>query len=303
MRSDPDMPPPTCALQPPSTEAMYGKAAVLLWRSSNIEGNSYRNIEGYPVSLVVREALSRWTIKRFRILKAHLGGTRKKEEETRRTTAPRPAPEIYLRIWGKFRIRTRRKRKPNRIAFRQKISSHRSLALRILCLISRLFRVHDPPDPDLILARDSKMGLLGQRAVSNPSAVLSALVSKRDNLQDELRVIERQIYDLETTYLQDSNQNGSVLKGFEGFLSSSKSTANLKRSRRFQPEDRLFSLSSITSPVREGRIRSRSITGGGTPANGQGKPKKGGRISLREGKRLRPSIEQELDDEEDLDIV
>ncbi|URE46011.1 Chromatin modification-related protein [Musa troglodytarum] len=147
------------------------------------------------------------------------------------------------------------------------------------------------------------MGLLGQRAVSNPSAVLSALVSKRDNLQDELRVIERQIYDLETTYLQDSNQNGSVLKGFEGFLSSSKSTANLKRSRRFQPEDRLFSLSSITSPVREGRIRSRSITGGGTPANGQGKPKKGGRISLREGKRLRPSIEQELDDEEDLDIV
>ncbi|RZR71031.1 hypothetical protein BHM03_00002943 [Ensete ventricosum] len=82
------------------------------------------------------------------------------------------------------------------------------------------------------------MGLLGQRAVSNPSAVLSALVSKRDNLQDELRVIERQvehgmqqllsicmIYDLETTYLQDSNQNGSVLKGFEGFLSSSKSTA------------------------------------------------------------------------------
>ncbi|URE46015.1 Chromatin modification-related protein [Musa troglodytarum] len=101
------------------------------------------------------------------------------------------------------------------------------------------------------------MGLLGQRAVSNPSAVLSALVSKRDNLQDELRVIERQIYDLETTYLQDSNQNGSVLKGFEGFLSSSKSTANLKRSRRFQPEDRLFSLSSITSPVVEEHVAGR----------------------------------------------
>ncbi|RZR90911.1 hypothetical protein BHM03_00018917, partial [Ensete ventricosum] len=59
-----------------------------------------------------------------------------------------------------------------------------------------------------------------QRAASNPSAMLAALVSKRDKLQDELRV-----YDLETTYLQDSNQNGSVLKGFEGFLSSSKGTA------------------------------------------------------------------------------
>ncbi|RWW79286.1 hypothetical protein BHE74_00012428, partial [Ensete ventricosum] len=83
------------------------------------------------------------------------------------------------------------------------------------------------------------MGLSGQRAASNPSAMLAALVSKRDKLQDELRVIERQVgprswliffslpqvYDLETTYLQDSNQNGSVLKGFEGFLSSSKGTA------------------------------------------------------------------------------
>ncbi|KAG6474221.1 hypothetical protein ZIOFF_068145 [Zingiber officinale] len=124
--------------------------------------------------------------------------------------------------------------------------------------------------------------LLGQRASSNPSAVLTAFMSKREKLQDELRAIERQVYDLETTYLQDSNQNGSVLKGFEGFLSSSKSTAkflflieqgsgsgltylrhtldsdknticncisSLKRSRKFQPEDRLFSLSSITSPA------------------------------------------------------
>lgn len=37
------------------------------------------------------------------------------------------------------------------------------------------------------------MGLSGQRAASNPSAMLAALVSKRDKLQDELRVIERQV--------------------------------------------------------------------------------------------------------------
>ncbi|WOL02927.1 hypothetical protein Cni_G11646 [Canna indica] len=156
------------------------------------------------------------------------------------------------------------------------------------------------------------MGLLGQRAASNPSAMLAALLSKRDKLQDELRAIERQVYDLETSYLQDSNQNGSVLKGFEGFLSSSKSTANLKRSRKFQPEDRLFSLSSITSPAVEEHVAGRDdgrseygpgrLKGGGTPANGQGKPKKGGRIASREAKRLRPSSEQELDEEEDLDM-
>ncbi|XP_042403508.1 chromatin modification-related protein MEAF6-like isoform X1 [Zingiber officinale] len=151
----------------------------------------------------------------------------------------------------------------------------------------------------------------GQRASSNPSAVLTAFMSKREKLQDELRAIERQVYDLETTYLQDSNQNGSVLKGFEGFLSSSKSTANLKRSRKFQPEDRLFSLSSITSPAAEenvaGRDDGRSEYGpgrskGGGTANGQGKPKKGGRVALRDAKRLRPSSEQEMDDDEDLDM-
>nr|GMD15522.1 chromatin modification-related protein MEAF6-like isoform X2 [Ipomoea batatas]GMD18651.1 chromatin modification-related protein MEAF6-like isoform X2 [Ipomoea batatas] len=54
---------------------------------------------------------------------------------------------------------------------------------------------------------------------------------------------------METSYLQDPSQCGNVLKGFEGFLSSSKSTTLLKRSRKFQPDDRLFSLSSVTSPA------------------------------------------------------
>uniref|UniRef100_A0A1D1Z771 Chromatin modification-related protein MEAF6 n=1 Tax=Anthurium amnicola TaxID=1678845 RepID=A0A1D1Z771_9ARAE len=152
----------------------------------------------------------------------------------------------------------------------------------------------------------------GQRGAPNPSAMLTALLSKRDKLHEELRNIEKQVYDLETSYLQDSNQCGNVLKGFEVFLSSSKSTANLKRSRKFQPEDRLFSLSSITSPAVEehviGRDDGRSEYGpgrfkvGSTPANGQGKPKKGGRSAQREGKRIRPSSELELEDDDDPDL-
>jgi hypothetical protein len=31
-----------------------------------------------------------------------------------------------------------------------------------------------------------------------------------------------QVYDLETSYLNDSNQNGNVLKGFEGYLAPTK---------------------------------------------------------------------------------
>ncbi|XP_039029706.1 chromatin modification-related protein eaf6-like [Hibiscus syriacus] len=115
--------------------------------------------------------------------------------------------------------------------------------------------------------------------------------------------------ELETNYLQDSSHFGHVLKGFEGFLSSSKNTANLKRSRKFQPEDRLFSLSSVTSPeaeelgVRQDDGRSDRSKGGGLAANGQGKPKKGRTASsARDRKRTRPSSEQDFDDEDDPDM-
>ncbi|KAL6564107.1 hypothetical protein OROHE_005347 [Orobanche hederae] len=103
----------------------------------------------------------------------------------------------------------------------------------------------------------------GQRTSSNPAAILAALLCKRAKLHEELRSIERQVYDMETSYLQDPSQCGNVLKGFEGFLSSSKNTTLLKRSRKFQPEDRLFSLSSVTSPAAEEVARD-----GGVSTNG-----------------------------------
>ncbi|CAJ2627657.1 unnamed protein product [Trifolium pratense] len=90
----------------------------------------------------------------------------------------------------------------------------------------------------------------GQKGTLNPSAMLASLLSRRAKLHEELRNIEKQVYDMETSYLQDPGQCGNVLKGFEGFLSSTKNTAFLKRSRKFQPEDRLFSLSSVTSPAK-----------------------------------------------------
>lgn len=64
----------------------------------------------------------------------------------------------------------------------------------------------------------------GQRGSSTPSAVLASLLIKRAKLHEELRTIEKQVYEMETSYLQDSGQCGNVLKGFEGFLSSTKST-------------------------------------------------------------------------------
>ncbi|XP_065873200.1 uncharacterized protein [Euphorbia lathyris] len=120
------------------------------------------------------------------------------------------------------------------------------------------------------------------------------------------------VYDMETNYLQDPSQCGNVLKGFEGFLSSSKNTSFLKRSRKFQPEDRLFSLSSVTSLAAEdqaaGRDDGRSEYGVGRPkgggiySNGQGKPKRG-RGGPREAKRIRPSADPDFDYDDDPDMI
>ncbi|XVF80980.1 hypothetical protein PTKIN_Ptkin15bG0119700 [Pterospermum kingtungense] len=150
----------------------------------------------------------------------------------------------------------------------------------------------------------------GQRGSSTPSAMMASMLSRRTKLQEELRNIERQVYDMETSYLQDPSQCGNVLKGFEGFLSSSKNTALLKRSRKFQPEDRLFSLSSVTSPAAEeiaaGRDDGKSdygpgrYKGGGYFANGQGKPKKG---RAREAKRMRQFSEPDFDYDDDPDVT
>ncbi|GFQ05572.1 chromatin modification-related protein meaf6 [Phtheirospermum japonicum] len=97
---------------------------------------------------------------------------------------------------------------------------------------------------------------------------------------------------METSYLQDPSQCGNVLKGFDGFLSSSKNTTLLKRSRKFQPEDRL---SSVTSPAAEEVARD-----GGVSANRPGKSKKG-RVP-REAKR-RQSSEVDFDYEDDPDFM
>ncbi|THG10836.1 hypothetical protein TEA_026514 [Camellia sinensis var. sinensis] len=66
----------------------------------------------------------------------------------------------------------------------------------------------------------------GKKASYNPAATLASLLGKREKLQEELHNIEKQVYELETSYLQESSHFGNALKGFDGFLSASKNTTN-----------------------------------------------------------------------------
>lgn len=68
---------------------------------------------------------------------------------------------------------------------------------------------------------------------------------RRKELRKELSLIEKQIYDLETTYLEETREIGSVFTGWKSFLSTDK----VKTKKQILNEERLFSLSSITSPA------------------------------------------------------
>ncbi|XP_057459936.1 chromatin modification-related protein eaf6-like isoform X2 [Actinidia eriantha] len=151
----------------------------------------------------------------------------------------------------------------------------------------------------------------GKKSSYNPASTLASLKSKREKLQVELHGIENQVYELETKYLQESSNFGNAVKGGDGFLSASKNTTNLKKSRKFQPEDRIFSLSSVTSPAAEeqgvGRNDGKTNLGQGQSKDrilatyGRGKPKKG-RTGSRDGYKIRQSSDLNLDNEDDPDL-
>ncbi|PSS34889.1 Chromatin modification-related protein [Actinidia chinensis var. chinensis] len=85
----------------------------------------------------------------------------------------------------------------------------------------------------------------------------------------------------------------------------------LKKSRKFQPEDRIFSLSSVTSPAAEeqgvGRNDGKTDLGQGQSKDRvlatyrRGKPKKG-RTGSRDGYKIRQSSDLNLDNEDDPDL-
>lgn len=76
----------------------------------------------------------------------------------------------------------------------------------------------------------------------------------RTRLRTELIHIEKQIFDLETIYLEETRDFGNIFIGWESYLSTDKVQ---KMRKNISVEDRAFSLSSVTSPAsRRGEKRS-----------------------------------------------
>ena len=72
-----------------------------------------------------------------------------------------------------------------------------------------------------------------------------ALQKKKKELRQELSAIEKQIFDLERQYLEETKDFGNIFTGWDAYLSADKSKAK----KTINTEDRIFSLSSVTSPA------------------------------------------------------
>ncbi len=77
-----------------------------------------------------------------------------------------------------------------------------------------------------------------------PAALVSEVSRRRNELRSELTQIEKQIYDLEGSYLEETRDFGNVFTGWNNYLSYEK-----MKSKKITNDERLFSLSSMTSPA------------------------------------------------------
>ena len=75
---------------------------------------------------------------------------------------------------------------------------------------------------------------------------LKRLLMRKRELETELVDVERRIYALEESYIQDTAALGNIIKGWSGYLSS-RSLEQVKQiTRKVKDSDRLFTLSSTS---------------------------------------------------------
>mmetsp|Transcript_40685 Transcript_40685/g.101757 ORF Transcript_40685/g.101757 Transcript_40685/m.101757 type:complete len:148 (+) Transcript_40685:13-456(+) len=78
---------------------------------------------------------------------------------------------------------------------------------------------------------------------------LEAHVARRAMLSDSLVKLEKEIFDLEGQYLEETANTGNILRGWEGYFQSiSQQRGNQVRPNKIKNSDRIFSLSSVTAP-------------------------------------------------------
>mmetsp|Transcript_26072 Transcript_26072/g.52992 ORF Transcript_26072/g.52992 Transcript_26072/m.52992 type:complete len:140 (+) Transcript_26072:63-482(+) len=77
---------------------------------------------------------------------------------------------------------------------------------------------------------------------------LQGVVAQKAVLEKELTEIEKEIFDLEGAYLEDTQAWGNILKGWDGYFQSLAQQRSGQRTVKVRNSDRIFSRSSVTAP-------------------------------------------------------
>jgi chromatin modification-related protein EAF6 len=84
---------------------------------------------------------------------------------------------------------------------------------------------------------------------------LPTLKKRKAQLEEDLRLIEAQIYELETAYVDETNVYGNIIKGWAEFATIRlRQPPNQRKIRAISTRERIFSSSSTTAPVNRVRF-------------------------------------------------
>ncbi len=75
-------------------------------------------------------------------------------------------------------------------------------------------------------------------------------MERQRQVQDLLAQVQEQLLMLENRYLEETAGVGNVVRGWEGYIDRPRTQAAVhKKDRKFKPSERIFSYSSVTSPI------------------------------------------------------
>jgi hypothetical protein len=114
----------------------------------------------------------------------------------------------------------------------------------------------DPESPSLATVESDSEAMLSadsfkKKSVSSNSVSpeVQALLRGKKDLESKLRKVEIQIYELETSYLEESWHFGNVVRGWDNVLKYRGDAETGQRpTRKLRQSDRIFSSSSLSSP-------------------------------------------------------
>lgn len=112
------------------------------------------------------------------------------------------------------------------------------------------------PEPDNSFDQEEERGTSKRKTPEGQpesSEELSMLEARKAQLLEDLKLVEKQIFDLEEHYLEETFSYGNVVKGWDGFHTANvpkpHSSFSSSSRKRIPNGDRIFSASSLSSPV------------------------------------------------------